>query len=112
MKKSAPRVQVISRLASLTITVALNGTVWVGLGLIAVDERKNDARTVRAKSFSVDDELRIGQGASILAVLIELSFPQQTASLIGSAAAASGDRTRRVPNWIQMECAALGSMRQ
>jgi len=87
MKKSAPRVQVISRLKSLLITVA---SMWDRVRqawLIAGDERKVDVRTVRARLFSVDEVLRFAGKASVHTVLVALSFRHDTASSMGSVAA-------------------------
>jgi hypothetical protein len=56
--------------------------------VIAVDDKKADVRTVRAKLLSVDGDFRIGPRVSVHAVLMELSFPHETTNLIGSAAAA------------------------
>ena len=74
MKKSAPRVQVISRLKSLFIAVASNRDRVSQAWLFAGDERKVDVRTVRARLFSVDEVLLFAGKASVHAVLVELSF--------------------------------------
>ncbi|WP_213226330.1 hypothetical protein [Caballeronia sp. NK8] len=87
MKKSAPRVQVISRLKSLLITVASNRDRVNQTWLFAGDEREVDVRTVRARLFSVDEVLRFAGKASVHAVLVELSFRHDTASSMGSVAA-------------------------
>ena len=60
--------------------------------MIAVDDKKADVRTVRAKLFSVDGDLRIGPRVSGHAVLLELSFPHEATKAVLKKRGFSRDR--------------------